>query len=190
MHLPFAFLSPSFPTISKNHSKKKKKKQQEQVTKKFTEWKQVHVGMEPSKTSQTRWEQHHNTFTPSLRTSCAILLTMHTNKTLYMHLAYSHPLNEHGTHHCSLHSFPHKRQSISATFSSNKISLTTPNIPYRPSTAHSFCIQDRLYPAMLSSNYTAVTHNITHSPCTLKCHYTSSTTLHTASLHTTNKHKA
>ena len=26
----------------------------------------MHVEMEPSKTSQTRWEQHHNTFTPSL----------------------------------------------------------------------------------------------------------------------------
>ena len=32
-----------------------------QVTKTFSEWKQVHVGMEPSKTSQTRWERHHNT---------------------------------------------------------------------------------------------------------------------------------
>ena len=37
-----------------------------QVVKKFSEWKQVHVGMEPPKTSQTRWEWHHNTFTPSL----------------------------------------------------------------------------------------------------------------------------
>ena len=26
----------------------------------------MHVGMEPSKTNQTRWEQHHNNFTPSL----------------------------------------------------------------------------------------------------------------------------
>ena len=31
--------------------------------KKVSERKQ---GMEPSKTSQTRWERHHNTFTPSL----------------------------------------------------------------------------------------------------------------------------
>ena len=29
----------------------------------FPKWKQVHVGMEPSKTSLTRWEQHHNIFT-------------------------------------------------------------------------------------------------------------------------------
>ena len=37
---------------------------------------------------------------------------------------YTHSLNEHGAQHCSLHSVPHKRQSIpdSATFSSNKIS--------------------------------------------------------------------
>ena len=30
--------------------------------KKFSEWKQVHVGVEPSKSNQTRWEWHHNTF--------------------------------------------------------------------------------------------------------------------------------
>ena len=36
------------------------------VTKKFSGWKQAHVGMEPSKTGQTRWERHCNTFTPSL----------------------------------------------------------------------------------------------------------------------------
>ena len=36
------------------------------VTKKFSRGKQVHVGMEPSKTSQTRCERHHNTLTPSL----------------------------------------------------------------------------------------------------------------------------
>ena len=41
------------------------------VTKKFSERKQVHVGMEPSKTRQTRWEQHHNTHT--IPTACAIL---------------------------------------------------------------------------------------------------------------------
>ena len=34
--------------------------------KKFSKGKQVHVGMERSKTSRTRWERHHNTFTPSL----------------------------------------------------------------------------------------------------------------------------
>ena len=106
-------------------------------------------------------------------------------------------LNEHGTQHYSLHSFPHKRQSISATFSSNKISqhkINTPNIPYRPSTAHSFCIQDkRNTPAMLSSNYIASTHNITHSPCTSTCmHYTPNnafpTAFHNPPMNTINKH--
>ena len=36
------------------------------VAKKFSKGKQAHVGMEPSKTNQTRCERHHNTFTPSL----------------------------------------------------------------------------------------------------------------------------
>ena len=31
------------------------------------------------------------------------------HKTLYMHITYSHPLNEHGTQYCSLHSLPHRR---------------------------------------------------------------------------------
>ena len=43
-----------------------KKKSHKQVTKKFSKGKQEHVGMEHSKTSRTRWEQYHNTFTPSL----------------------------------------------------------------------------------------------------------------------------
>ena len=61
VHLPFptSLLLPFLKTIPK-------KKQQEQVTKKFSKGKQAHVGMEPSKTSQTRCERHHNTFTPSL----------------------------------------------------------------------------------------------------------------------------
>ena len=51
------------PLFSLTASKKQRKKQQEQVTKKFSEWKQAHVRIEPSKTSKTRWEQHHNIFT-------------------------------------------------------------------------------------------------------------------------------
>ena len=51
-------------SYARNNSKKRKWKM-EQVTK-FSEWKQTHVWMEPSKTSQTKWERHHNTFTPSL----------------------------------------------------------------------------------------------------------------------------
>ena len=99
-------------TISKNQLKQK---QQEQVTKTFSRWKQVHVGMEPSKTSQTRWEWHHNTFIPSLH------LVPFCKQCPTKKLS-THSLNEHGTQHCSLHSLPHKRQPISATFSSNKIS--------------------------------------------------------------------
>ena len=38
-----------------------------QTSHKKVSWtKQVHVGMEPSTTNQTRWEWYHNTFTPSL----------------------------------------------------------------------------------------------------------------------------
>ena len=66
MHLPLGLpshLSSLLPFL-KNKTKQQKKK--EQVTKKFSERKQAHVGIEPSKTNQTRWEWHHNTFTPSL----------------------------------------------------------------------------------------------------------------------------
>ena len=38
-----------------------------QSHKKFSEWKQVHVEMESSKTNQTRWDWHHNTFSCALR---------------------------------------------------------------------------------------------------------------------------
>ena len=36
------------------------------VTKKFFKGKQPHVAMEPSKTSRTRLQHHHNTLTPPL----------------------------------------------------------------------------------------------------------------------------
>ena len=112
------FPLPSFPTsLLSNFLKKKQqqnKKQQEQVTKKFSEWKQAHVGMERSKSSRTRWERHHNTFTPSLH--LVPFCQLCTTKKLF-----THSLNEHNTQHCSLHSLPHKRQSISVTFTSNKI---------------------------------------------------------------------
>ena len=64
---------------------------------------------QPNKMGTT--PQHIHT----IPTSCAILPTMHNKK------LFTHSLNEHGTQHCSLHSLPHKRQSISATFISNKI---------------------------------------------------------------------
>ena len=43
-----------------------KKKINRNKSQKFAKCKQAHVGMEPSKTNQTRWERHHNIFTPSL----------------------------------------------------------------------------------------------------------------------------
>ena len=124
-------------------------------------------------------------------TSCAILPTMH-NRNLS-----THSLNEHGTQHCSLHSLPHKRQSISdsATFSSKKVSqrnLQHRHLPYIPSTAHSFCIQDSLYlPCSIATTLHPPTTCIlsTH----INMHYTPSNTLTTAfhnpAMHTTNKHK-
>ena len=111
-------LLPFPPFFSLTMSKTIPKKQQEQVTKKG---KQTHVGMKPSNINQI----HIHT----IPTSCPILPTMHPKKTFYMHLAYSHPLNEHNTQHCSLHSFPHKRQSISAMFSSTKISQRNLKLP-------------------------------------------------------------
>ena len=41
----------------------------------FSERKQTQVGMEPSKTKQTRWELHHITFTPSLLITVSYLST-------------------------------------------------------------------------------------------------------------------
>jgi len=77
MHLPLGLpshLSSLLPFL--NNNTKKIKKQQKQVSK-FSEGKQAHVGMEASKTNQTRWEsmtpQHFHT----ILTSCAIL---HTTK--------------------------------------------------------------------------------------------------------------
>ena len=60
----------------------------------------------------------------TIPTSCAILPTMHNKLS-------TPSLNEHSTQHCSLHSFPHKRKSISdsATFSSNKISQHNLKLP-------------------------------------------------------------
>ena len=47
--------------------------------KKFPEQKQAHAGMEPSKTRQTRWEQHQGTFPPSLHLVpfCLVLVYVH-----------------------------------------------------------------------------------------------------------------
>ena len=120
--------------------------------------------MEPSKTSQTRWEQHHNTFTPSLH--LVPFCQLCTPKKLS-----THSQNEHDTQHWTLHSLPHKRQSISTTFSTNKISQRNLNSQHTIQTQHCshFVHTSQTIPAVLSKNYIASTHNITHSPCTSTC---------------------
>ena len=100
-------------------------------------------------------------------TSCAILPTMHNRK------LSTYSLNEHSTQHCSLHSLPLKRQSISdsATFSSNKISQHNLKLP----TYHK-------YPALLTVSAYKTDHTChaqqqlnciqpqhTHSPRTSTC---------------------
>ena len=149
-----------------------KKTQQEQVTKKFSKGKQVYVGRcnppKPAKqdANDTTTHSHH----PYILCHFA---NYAPKKTFYMHLAYSCPLNKHSTQHRSLHSFPHKRQSISAMFSSNKISqhnLKLPTYDTDPVLLTVSAHKTELYlPCMPSSNYIAATHNVTHSPCTSTC---------------------
>ena len=182
MDLPLAFLS-HLPSLLL-FLKKTKKKPAGTNHKKVYRMKTIacsSIGMEPSKTSQTRWECHHNTFTPSLH--LVQFCQLCTTKT--------HSLNEHGTQHCSLHSLPHKRQSISATSSSNKISQCNLNSQHTMQTHHcsQFLHRRQTIPAMHSSNYIASTHNITHSPCALHTQQYPPTAFHNPPMHTTNKHK-
>ena len=106
--------------------------------------------MEPSKTSQTRWERHHNTFTPSLH--LVPFCQLCTTKKLS-----THSLNAHSTLHYLLLSLPHERQSIpdSATFSSSKINNITSNSQHTMQTQHcsQFLHTRQIIPAMLNSNY-------------------------------------
>ena len=91
------------------------------------------------------------------------ITTIHTTSTepFKITLPYSHPLNEHSTQHCSHHSLPHKRQFISATSSSNKISQHNLHCNMAIHTQHAHAL-DSFYictgqtiSAMLSSNYIA-----------------------------------
>ena len=95
------------------------------------------------------------------------------HKTLCFHLTYSYALNEQGTQHSSLHSLLHKRKSISAMFTSDKIShYLNSIIPYRPSTCTPQFLHTRKTEHICHaqySNYIAATHNITHSKCTSTC---------------------
>ena len=108
LYRPSIFPSASPPTSFLSYNSKKYKTT-ETNHKKFTEWKQAHAGMEPSKTNQTRWEWHHNPFTPSLHLVpfCQLFTpqnSLHAHYPIPIHT----PLNEHSTQHCSLHSLPHK----------------------------------------------------------------------------------
>ena len=122
------------------------KKQQEQVTKKFSERKQAHVGMEPSKPAK---QDGNNTTTLSHHPYILCHFANYAHHKTTCTLAYSHPLNNQ-TRHSPLLTPQPSAYKISAMFSSNKISQHNlhSNMPYRLSTAcglHSFCIQDRLY---------------------------------------------
>ena len=88
-----------------------------------------------------------------------------------MHLAYSHPLNEHCAQHCSFHSLLHKRQCISAMFSSNKISHKLLQHTIQTKLIHStvFTIKTDYTCHAHYSSYLEAIHNVTHSPCTSTC---------------------
>ena len=96
------------------------------------------------------------------------------------------------THSTAFHIKGNPYLPHSAAIKFHNIKLKLPTYPADPalhtvSAYHSFYI-----PAMLSSNYTASTHNITHSPCTSTCiHYTPNNTFPTAfhnpPMHTINK---
>ena len=103
---------------------------------------------------------------------------------------FTHSLNEHSSQHCSLHSLPHKRQSTSATFISNKIlqqlKLSTYHVIHHCS---QFLHTRQTIPAMLSSNYTLQPPTTQHTPCTLTHSNTLPTTFHNPAIHTTKWHK-
>ena len=116
MHLPLAFFS-HLSSLLLIFLKKTITSHKKVFRKKTSACRDGTLKNQPNKMGMT--PQHIHT-TP---TSCAILPTMHNKK------LSTHSLNEHGTQHCSLHSLPHKRQSISATFSSNKISQHNLKLP-------------------------------------------------------------
>ena len=172
------------PTTLLSYHFSKKKKTTETSHKKGSEWKHVHVGMEPSNTNQTTWEDttlllHHP------YTLCLFANYAH-HKTLYRDVAYSHSLSQwitihhKGTHYCSHHSLPQTRQPTCAIFNSNKSSQYNSHfsMSYKLSIAHgfqSFCIQDRPHPScsivvklqpprtrFVKMHYTPMQHNPLH----------------------------
>ena len=111
MHLPLACLSSLLLFLKNNKRKAAGTSHKKVLQMKTSACRDGTLKNQPNKIGTT---PQHIYIIP---TSCAISPTMHNRK------ISTHSLNEHGTQHCSLHSLPHKRQSIpdSATFSSNKI---------------------------------------------------------------------
>ena len=125
----YVLLGLSYMKIEGLHTIEHEHEQQEQATEKCSEQNLAHVGMEPSKTNQTRWEWPNSTFTPSLHA------------------------------HQNSHSRAfHIKGSTCVRLSSNKSSQHNWhfNMPNRCSTAHaihSFCIQNRPHLPCLNSYY-------------------------------------
>ena len=157
-------VSSFLPFLKKQHKKKTAGKSYKKVF-----WTKTSAWMEPSKTNQTRWEWHHSNFTPSLH--LVPFCQLCTPQTRCMHLAYSHPLNEHCAQHCSFHSLLHKRQCISAMFSSNKISHKLLQHTIQTKLMHSTVstIKTDYTCHAHYSSYIEAIHNVTHSPCTSTC---------------------
>ena len=109
--LPPPPLPPHFSlTISKQQYKKSNRSKSQRVF-------YAHVGMESSKSNQTRWEWHNSTVSPSLH--LVPFCQLCTPKTLYMHLAYSFALYNKVLSIAQSTVF---HLSIYAMFSNNKIS--------------------------------------------------------------------
>jgi len=90
-------------------------------------------------------------------------------------------------------SYTHKRQPISAMFSSNRISKHKLKLQHTTQTQHCSSTAQFLHAVKTDhichaqySNYIAAAHNITHSPLTSK----RTTHLPLPTHHTTKKHKA
>ena len=141
MHFPSA--SPLLPLFSLTIPKKQNKKYKSPM---FSEWRQAQMGWN----SQKPTKQYGNDTT--ILSHHPYILCNFANCTPQNSLhayCYWYPLNKQSTQYWySLHSLLHKRQPISAMFSSNKSSQHNlhSNMPYTPSTVHvlySFCIQDR-----------------------------------------------
>ena len=154
MHASFPWPPLSLPplfsfTIPKNKNKKKKQKKtcrnkSQKVCMKTSACRDGTLKNQLNQMQMT--PQYHHT----IPISCVILPTTDTTKLSHA-LSLPTPTNKHGMHHCSFHSLPHKRQSISAMFSSSKFHNITYTRRHHTGPAlfmhrlHSFCIQDKPY---------------------------------------------